>query len=559
MLATICEANLAAGTPRPSLESLRRKNTKNTKKKKRTSDMELKNTAIGIELGSTRIKGVLIDEKGKILAQGDCVWENRFENGLWTYSLQDIQNGLQVCYANLKADVKQKFGITLHTTGAIGISAMMHGYMVFDKNDRLLTPFRTWRNNNAEGAAKELCELFDKPIPARWSIAHLYQAILNGEPHVKDIAFQTTLEGYVHYLLTGKKVIGVGEASGMFPLGADKKSYDEKCKKLFNDILHSKGFAFTLDDIFPEILLAGEEAGTLTKAGANFLDPTGELQAGIPLCPPEGDAGTGMVATNSVKTGTGNVSAGTSIFGMIVLNKSLQKRYSEIDIVATPAGEPVAMVHCNNCTSEMNAWVELFYEYSALTGRPVQKGELYTTLLTESLQGEEDCGGVGVCNYLSGENITEIQNGRPMVVRTTESRFTLANFMRAQVYACFITLKGGMDILFGKEGITAEKIYAHGGLFKTDGVAQKYLAAALNTPVAVMETAGEGGAWGMALLAMFALKGKKDLPAYLQNEIFVGAKEKTELPDGKTVAGVERFAAQFKKVLQLEKTASEVL
>jgi sugar (pentulose or hexulose) kinase len=521
--------------------------------------MDFKHTAIGIELGSTRIKGVMIDEKGKILAQGDCVWENRFENGLWTYSLKDIQNGLQTCYAALKSDVKQKFGVTLHTTGEIGISAMMHGYMVFDRNDRLLTPFRTWRNNNAEGAAKALSELFDKPVPARWSIAHLYQAVLNGESHVKDIAFQTTLEGYVHYLLTGQKVIGVGEASGMFPLGTDTKSYDEKCKNIFNDILRAKGFAFTLDDIFPEILLAGEEAGSLTEAGATFLDPTGDLQAGIPLCPPEGDAGTGMVATNSVKTGTGNVSAGTSVFGMIVLDKPLQKRYGEIDIVATPAGDPVAMVHCNNCTSEMNAWAELFSEYSALTGHPVQKGELYTTLLTESLKGEEDCGGVGVCNYLSGENITDVQNGRPMVVRTTESRFTLANFMRAQVYACLVTLKGGLDILFGKEGVKVEKIYAHGGLFKTEGVAQKYLAAALDTPVSVMETAGEGGAWGMALLAMFALKGGKDLSSYLQNKIFVEAKERTDEPNRETVAGFERFAEQFKKVLQLEKTASEVL
>ena len=521
--------------------------------------MNFKNTALGIELGSTRIKAALVDERGNILSQGDHTWENRYENGLWTYSLKDIRDGMRACYASLKENVQKKYGETLREVGCIGVSAMMHGYMVFDKNDRLLTPFRTWRNNNAEEAAEKLTELFAYPIPARWSIAHLYQAILNGEEHVKDIAFQTTLEGYVHYLLTGEKAVGIGEASGMFPVDPETKSYDERRKNIFDAILKSKGFTFTLDDIFPKILLAGEAAGKLTDAGAAWLDPSGDLRAGIPFCPPEGDAGTGMVATNSVKKGTGNVSAGTSVFGMVVLDRPLSRAYPKIDLVTTPVGDLVAMAHCNNCTSEINAWVNLLEEFCVLTGNGIDKNSLYETLFRASLQGEEDCGGVVVYNYLSGENITGVKSGRPMTVRGAESRFTLANFMRAQIYGSLATLKTGLDILFKKEGVKSEKIYAHGGLFKSEGVAQKYLAGALDVPVSVLDTAGEGGAWGMALLALFALKGKEELDDFLQNKIFVGAKERTELPDRKTVEGFDAFAEKFERGLSIERLASEVL
>lgn len=522
-------------------------------------NIDFRKAALGIEFGSTRIKAALIDENCKTLACGAHEWENRFENGLWTYSQADILKGLRACYASLKADVREKYGVVLKRIGSIGISGMMHGYLAFDGAGELLTPFRTWRNNNAEGAAERLTELLSFPIPARWSVAHLYQAILDEEPHVDKISFQTTLAGYVHYLLTNEKVIGVGEASGMFPIGQDKKSYDNRAAAVFEALAEVKKYGLHIAEIFPRILLAGEEAGKLTRTGALLLDEEGDLEEGIPFCPPEGDAGTGMVASDSVKPCTGNVSAGTSVFGMIVLPQALQGVYPEIDVVTTPVGEPVAMVHCNNCTSEINAWVEVFAEFCRLQGIDADKNKLYADLFACSFAGDADCGGIVSYNYLSGENITNVKNGRPMSVRSTESNFTLANFIRSQLYAAFATLKLGMDILFKRENVRAEKICAHGGIFKTAGVCQKYLAAALNAPVTVTDTAGEGGAWGMAVLAQYARSGYTDLNGYLQERAFVSAEETTVLPDEETVKGFEKYTGRFARGLAVERMASEVL
>ena len=389
--------------------------------------IEAGRTALGIEFGSTRIKAVLVDENNAPVASGGHEWENRLENGIWTYTLEDIISGLQDCYRKMAEDVKQKYGVTLTKIGAIGISAMMHGYMVFDKADNLLVPFRTWRNNNAAYAADRLTELFGYHIPARWSVAHLYQAILNGEGHVKDIAFQTTLEGYVHYMLTGRKVIGIGEASGMFPVDPNTKQYNEKMLAQFNTLVKDKNLPFKLEEILPEILVAGEEAGRLTEEGARLLDPSGKLQSEIPLCPPEGDAGTGMVATNSVKRRTGNVSAGTSVFAMIVLEKELSKAYPEIDLVTTPVGDLVGMVHCNNCTSDINGWVSLFGEFASLAGVDIPKWKLYDMLYFEAEKGDKDCGGLLSYNYVSNEHVTKVDAGRPLFVRTSEGKFNLAN------------------------------------------------------------------------------------------------------------------------------------
>ncbi len=517
-------------------------------------------TSLGLELGSTRIKAVLIDETHAVLASSEHGWENRFVDGIWTYSLEDIKTGIQSCYEALKYDVKLRYGITLTKIGSIGISAMMHGYMVFDKADNLLVPFRTWRNNNAESAAKDLTKLFNYPIPARWSIAHLYQAVKNKEPHIKDIAFQTTLEGYVHYILTGEKVIGIGEASGMFPIDLSTKNYNKKMIGQFDQILKQNNLNFTLDQIFPKVLLAGENAGSLTASGAKFLDPSGELQAGCLFCAPEGDAGTGMVATNSVKVGTGNISAGTSIFGMLVLDKELSKVYPEIDLVTTPSGELVAMVHCNNCTSEINAWVNLFEEFASLTGSKVSKNEIYVKLFESALKGEDDCGGLLLYNYLSGENITQIDEGRPTFVRTTESNFNLSNFMRSQIYSAFATLKIGLDILFKKENVKSNFINAHGGIFKTEGVAQRFLAAAINTPIAINKTANEGGAWGMAVLAMFAQNGAGTaLENYLDDRVFKGQDCLMVEAKENEVRGFERFTENYINGLSIVKEAVAAL
>lgn len=522
--------------------------------------MQLKDCVIGIEFGSTRIKSVLVDGKGKVLANGSHTWENRFENGIWTYSQQDIIEGMQLCYADLKSDVMLKFGLKLTEVGAIGISAMMHGYIVLDKDDNILTSFRTWRNNNASEAAEKLTEIFDYPIPARWSIAHLYQAILNGEKHVSDIAFQTTLEGYVHYLLTGEKVIGIDEASGMFPVDSATKNFDEERVNLFDKLVSVKeGVTFTLSQIFPKVLVAGENAGSLTQSGAKLLDPTGDLKSGIPFCPPEGDAATGMVATNAVKVGTGNVSAGTSIFGMVVLDKALKKVHPEIDLVVTPVGDPVAMVHCNNCSSDINAWIGVFADFAKRIGANISHGELYKLLFEASLEGDANCGGVIVYNFVSGENIAGIEKGRPMVVRKTESNFTLPNLMRSHIYSSMATLKIGIDILLKEEKIKINSIVGHGGLFKTEKVAQQYFANAVNSPVTVMQTAGEGGAWGMALLALYFKNGNgSSLENYLDEKIFSAMNSVTVNPD-KTADGMEKFMEQYKNGLAVVRKAVEAL
>lgn len=513
-------------------------------------------TALGIEFGSTRIKAVLVDEQNSTLASGSHEWENRYINGLWTYSQEDVLFGLKDVYAKLKSDVKEKYGLTLKKIGAIGVSAMMHGYLVFNKKNELLTPFRTWRNNNAAKAAEKLTEIFNYHIPARWSIAHLYQAILNKESHVKEISFQTTLEGYVHWLLTGKKVIGVGEASGMFPVDPKTKRYYPQMLERFNELIEGE-VPFKAEEILPEILLAGQNAGTLTKEGAKLLDPTGDLESGIPFCPPEGDAGTGMVATNAVKRRTGNVSAGTSVFAMIVLEKELSKPHPEIDLVTTPAGDLVGMVHCNNCTSDLNAWVDLFGEFAALAGLDLPKSKLYDLLYYKAEEGDKDCGGLLAYNYVSGENITGVEKGRPLFARTPDSKFTLANAMRSHLYSAFATLKIGCDIMLEEEGVKLDKITGHGGIFKTERVGQSFLAAALGVPVTIMKTAGEGGAWGMAALANFLIQKREgeELEDYLENRVFSGQTGVTLPPDLEIQKGFETFITRYKKGLPVVKQA----
>ena len=517
-------------------------------------------TALGIEFGSTRIKAILVDEKNTPIASGSHEWENRHDNGIWTYTLDDIRLGLQDCYAQLAADVKAKYDVPLTTVGALGISAMMHGYMVFDKDDKLLVPFRTWRNNTAAEAGDKLTELFNYHIPARWSIAHLYQAILNGETHVRDIVFQTTLEGYVHWMLTGKKILGIGEASGMFPVDPATKQYDKVMLEKFNNLVAGR-VPFRVEDILPKILLAGEDAGVLTKEGAKFLDPTGTLQPGVPLCPPEGDAGTGMVATNSIKKRTGNVSAGTSVFAMIVLEKMLSKPYPEIDLVTTPVGDLVGMVHCNNCTSDINGWVNIFGEFAQLAGVEIPKWKLYDMLYFESEKGDKDCGGLLAYNYVSNEHVTKVDKGRPLFVRTAEGKFTLANFMRTHLFSAFGALKVGCDIMLKEEGVKLDRITGHGGLFKTERVGQSYLAAAINAPVTVMKMAGEGGAWGMAILANYLVTKNEgeSLEEYLDERVFAGQEGVTLAPDPADVAGFEEFKKRYVAGLPIVREATRSL
>ncbi len=512
-------------------------------------------TALGIELGSTRIKMTLIDSCFKIVAESYSEWENQFENNLWTYSLLDIKNHLQEAYRLLKEDVHSKYKITLTTVGSIGVSAMMHGYMCFDENDNLLVPFRTWRNINASQAADELSKLFNFHIPARWSIAHLYQAILDKEEHVKNIKYFITLAGYIHYLLTGKKILGIGDASGMFPINPKTKSYDEVMLASFDELLKEHNLDFKVENLLPDILLAGQEAGRLTKEGALFLDPEGDLKEGVPLCPPEGDAGTGMVCTNSILPLTGNISAGTSIFGMIVLDKQMKNYYPEIDLVTTPVGDEVAMVHCNNCSSEINAWVNLFMDFAKLIGSDVTKNDIYTKLFIKSLFGEADCGKLLTYNYTSGENITNIVNGRPLLVRTPDANFTLANFVKAQIYSSFATLKYGFDKLFKNEKIKVNNFYASGGIFRTEGVAEKYLAAALNTPITLTEGANQGGSYGMAILASFLFEKKLSLADYLNSSIFKNLKVVTTKPDKDLVDGFNKFEDSYIDGLSIEKEA----
>lgn len=518
-------------------------------------------TVLGIELGSTRIKGVLLDDNNEILAVGGHAWENRLEGGVWTYHLEEVWAGLQDCFAEVKKNVKEAYNVELDCIGAIGISAMMHGYLVFDESDQLLVPFRTWRNTMTEPATIELMELFQHQIPQRWSVAHLYQSILDDMEHVKKIRYMTTLSGYVHWMLTGEKVLGVDDASGMFPIDPDTKDYYTEMLRAFDDKVADKNYGWKLEEILPKVLVAGESAGTLTESGAKLLDPTGTLKAGIPMCPPAGDAGTGMVATNSVKVRTGNVSAGTSVFSMIVLEKKLSKVYPEIDIVTTPEGNSVAMVHCNNCTSDLNAWVNVFKEFCDTFGIEMDLDRLYGGLYNKALEGDVDCGGLLAYNYFSGEHITHFQEGRPLFVREQNCKFSLANFMRTHLYTSLGAIKVGNDLLIGEEGVKVDVIFGHGGLFKTEGVGQKVLAAALNTPVSVMKTAGEGGAWGIAVLAAYMLwKGEKEtLTEYLEQKIFVGAESVTVEPDPEDVKGYEVFIERYKDGLAVEKAAVESL
>lgn len=518
-------------------------------------------TALGIEFGSTRIKAVLVGEDNAPIASGSHDWENRYEDGIWTYHLDDIWSGLQDAYANMAQDVKEKYGVTLTTIGAIGFSAMMHGYMAFDREGNLLVPFRTWRNNITGKASEELTEVFSYHVPQRWTIAHLYQAILNGEEHVKEIDYLTTLAGYIQWKMTGERVVGVGEASGIFPIDSDTNTYFADMVEKFDQLTAEKGYPWKLTGILPKVLVAGETAGYLTEEGARLLDVSGNLQAGIPLCPPEGDAGTGMAATNSVTKRTGNVSAGTSVFAMIVLEKNLSKVYPEIDMVTTPTGHPVAMVHCQNCTSDLNAWVGLFREFAEAFGIQVDMNELFGTLYNKALEGDVDCGGLLSYNYFSGEHITDFEEGRPLFVRTPNSKFSLANFMRVHLFTALGALKVGLDILLKEEHVQVDEIFGHGGLFKTKGVGQKILAAAMNAPVSVMETAGEGGAWGIALLASYMINkdGNETLDDYLAEKVFSGNKGSKMNPDPEDVAGFEAFIERYKAGLPIERAAVENL
>lgn len=514
---------------------------------------------LGIEFGSTRIKAVLVDEKNQPIASGAHDWENRLENGIWTYSLEDIWTGLQDCYQKLAEDVQAQYGEKLTKLGAIGFSAMMHGYMAFNEKEELMVPFRTWRNTITEEASNKLTELFRYHIPQRWTIAHLYQAILNGEEHVADLKFVITLAGYIHWKLTGEKIVGVGEASGMFPIDIATGQFNQKMIAQFDEVIADKGYAWKLQEVLPAVYTAGQQAGALTEEGAKLLDPTGTLQAGVPFCPPEGDAGTGMAATNSVAKRTGNVSAGTSVFGMIVLERELSKVYDAIDLVTTPDGSLVAMVHCNNCTSDLNAWVNLFKEYSELMGMKVDMNELYGNLYRKALEGDDDCGGLLAYNYFSGEHVTGFNEGRPLFVRTPDAKFNLANFMRVHLFTSLGALKTGLDILLKEEGVQVDEILGHGGLFKTKGVGQSILAAAIDAPVSVMETAGEGGAWGIALLASYMINKSADeaLAVFLDEKVFAGQKGEKMKPVAKDAEGFDAFMKRYSAGLVIERAAVE--
>lgn len=518
-------------------------------------------TILGIEFGSTRIKSVLIDKNHNTIASGGHEWENQLIDGVWTYSLDMIWKGIQSSYRDLCENIKKQYDVELKSIGAIGVSGMMHGYLAFNQQGELLTPFRTWRNTMTAQASEELTELFQYPIPQRWSIAHLYQAILNQEAHVGDIAFITTLAGYVHWKLTGEKVMGVGEASGMFPIDLTTRAYNQRMLQQFDERIASYGYKWKINEILPKVLLAGEQAGTLTKEGALLLDPTNTLVSNIPLCPPEGDAGTGMIATNSVAKKTGNVSAGTSVFAMIVLEKELSKVYSEIDLVTTPYGDLVAMVHCNNCTSDLNAWVSLFGEFADALGMKLDSNQLYGTLFRKALEGDKDGGGLLAYNYLSGEHITDFTEGRPLFVRTPESKFNLANFMRVNLMTALGALKIGLDILTNEEKVEIINMYGHGGFFKTAGVGQSIMAAALNSPVSVMETAGEGGPWGMAILASYMLQKNpsEDLGSFLNNHVFANNSGSKLAPLPEDVKGFNVLLERYKAGLSIEHAAVEAL
>lgn len=518
-------------------------------------------TALGIEFGSTRIKAVLVGEDNVPVASGKHEWENQLVNNIWTYSMDAIMSGMQACYSDLAKDVKEKYQTELTQVGALGISAMMHGYMAFDNKGELLVPFRTWRNTITEEASEKLTELFSYHIPQRWSIAHLYQAILNGEEHVGQISYLTTLAGFIHWKLTGQKAMGVGEASGMFPIDIQTKDFDEGMVQKFDALVQDKQFGWKLRDIMPNVMVAGECAGTLTEEGAKLLDASGMLQAGAKVCPPEGDAGTGMTATNSVAVRTGNISAGTSVFAMIVLEKELSKVYNELDMVTTPTGNLVAMVHCNNCTSDINAWVKLFGEFAKSIGVTLETEELFSVLFKKALEGEPDCGGLLAYNYYSGEHITGFEEGRPLFVRTPDSKMNLANFMRVHLFTALGALKAGLDILIHQENVKVDTILGHGGFFTQKEVSQKIVAAAIDTPVSVMNTASEGGAWGIALLASYmnTKKEGESLESFLKDRVFAKSQGSEIAPKKEDVEGFNVFIERYLKGLPIERAAIDNL
>lgn len=522
--------------------------------------MDFKQTSLGLELGSTRIKAVLVDRNHLPVATGSHTWENRLIDGVWTYTMEDIHQGVQACFADLKRDVKEKYGATLTEVGAMGVSAMMHGYLPFDAAGNPLTEFRTWRNTMTGPAAAELTQLFDFNIPQRWSIAHLYQAMLNREAHLPRLAYFNTLAGYIHEKLTGRRVLGIGEASGMFPIDSESMAYDAGMMQKFNVRIAEMGYSFRLEEILPGVLMAGENAGCLTEAGARFLDPQGDLKAGIPFAPPEGDAGTGMAATNSVAVRTGNVSAGTSDFAMVVVDH-VPRVHREIDMVTTPAGLPVAMVHCSNCTSDINAWVGLLHEFAQAVGARISLGDLYVLLFNKALEGDKDCGGLMSYNYFSGEGVTDLDEGRPFFARTPDAKMTLANFMRTHLLSALATLKIGLDILTKEEHVPIDRLYGHGGYFKTPGVGQRMLSAAVGSPVSVMETAGEGGPYGMALLGAYMLwkEDNQSLEDYLEKRVFANAQSSTLMADQADIDGFAAFLERYQKALPMEKAAIQVL
>ncbi|MHA6512879.1 xylulokinase [Tessaracoccus sp. Z1128] len=516
-------------------------------------------TSLGIELGSTRIKAVLIGDDHQPLATGGFDWKSSLVGGIWTYDVDLVWEGLQAAYADLAADVESRFGVPLDTVGTMGFSAMMHGYMAFDASGALLVPFRTWQNTLTGEAAGALTRLFQHNIPQRWSIAHLYQAVLGGESHVGSIDYLTTLAGYVHWRLTGERSLGVGDASGMFPIDTATGQFDEGMLARFDELVAHHGYGWKLADILPTVLPAGRQAGALSDDGARLLDPSGRLRPGVPFAPAEGDAGTGMVATNAVARRTANVSAGTSIFAMVVLERPLTALHEEIDLVTTPAGDLVAMAHCNNGAVDLQAWVGLFGEVAAALGAQVDTNTLFETLYNAALKGDADGGGMLAYNYLAGEHVVGLEAGRPMFVRTPHSAFTLPNFMRTHLFAALGALRVGMDILLQDEGVELDSMFAHGGLFKTKGVAQGFLAAAMNTPVSVGEIAGEGGAWGMALLASFLRSGESSLADWLASSVFGGAAIDTVEPDQADVEGFDRFMARYRSGLAIERAAVDTL
>lgn len=522
--------------------------------------IDLKQCCLGIESGSTRIKAVLIGPDHIPLAQGEYAWENQYEHGIWTYHEDALWQGICQAYAGVKEQVQARYGQTIHRLGAMGVSAMMHGYLPLDRNGTPLVPFRTWRNTITAPAAAKLTQQFQFNIPQRWSIAHLYQAIMNGEAHVKDLACLTTLAGYLHYKLTGQNVLGIGDASGVFPIDSSRLDYDQHMIQCFDQLIADRGYPWNVRQVLPRVLPAGRPAGTLTEAGAALLDPEGDLESGIPFCPPEGDAGTGMVATNAVSERSGNVSAGTSVFAMIVLERPLKQVHPEIDLVTTPAGKPVAMVHCNNCTNEVNAWAQMLWEFLQAMGQKPDRNQLFTTMFQSALQGRPDGGGLVLYNYLSGEPITGFESGRPLLIRTPESRFTFADLMRAQLNSSLATLRLGLDIL-EQEHVAVDRLFGHGGFFKTPQVGQRLMAAAAGVPVSTMETAGEGGPWGMAVLAAYLVKHESGecLERYLDQRVFGNLAVTTVAPEAEDVEGFARFMERYRKAMKVERAALEAL